>query len=118
MGRFLQIRVMAYTYDKEDMAKAWPKLHALAFPATPSPSLGMPRKKGVLELVDSLVDQVRFDMIDASVQNVLGPRMEQAKHLKQELEQALADWNPQKANTLSDKLEELLDELEKETPLP
>lgn len=118
MGRFLQIRVMAYTYDEGDMAKAWPKLTALAFPATPSPSFVMPPKKGVLELVHSLADQVQFDMLDASVQKVLGSRIQQAKRLKRELEQALADWNPQKANTLSDKLEELLDELEKETPLP
>jgi hypothetical protein len=39
---------------------------------------------------------------------------DQAKRLKKELEQALADWNPQKANTLSDQLEETLTELEKE----
>jgi predicted nucleic acid-binding Zn-ribbon protein len=57
-------------------------------------------------------------MLEASVQKVLGSRIQQAKRLKRQLEQALADWNPQKANTLSDKLEELLDELEKETPLP
>ncbi|MGX9367150.1 formin-like protein 18 [Desulfoplanes sp. PS50] len=113
MGRFLQIRVMAHTYDESDLAKAWPTLWALGFPET-SPSPMMSRKKGVLELVDSLADQIRFDMIDPSVQKVLQSGADQAKRLKKELEQALADWNPQKANTLSDQLEETLTELEKE----
>jgi hypothetical protein len=103
---------MAHTYDESDLAKAWPTLWTLGFPET-SPSPMMSRTKGVLELVDSLADQIRFEMIDPSVQKALRPGVDQAKKLKNELEQALADWNPQKANTLSDRLEETLNDLEK-----
>ncbi len=117
MGRFLQIRVMAYTYDENEVARTWPKLCSLAFPET-SPSPVMSGKKGVLELVDSLVDQIRFDMVEPSVQKVLTQGVDRAKELKDQLEQALADWNPQKANTLSDGLEEILDELENDAPKP
>lgn len=112
MGRFLQIRVMAHTYDESALAKAWPTLWRLAFPEI-SPAPMSSRTKGVLELVDSLADQIRFDMFDASVQQALRSGVDQAKQQKEELERALADWNPQKANTLSDSLEELLAELEK-----
>ena len=117
MGKILQIRVMAYTYDEGDVTKAWPKLSALAFPARyPAPQVSP--QKGVLELIDSLVDQIRFDMVDKSVKQALGAGADAIKDLKAQLEEALANWNPQKANKLSDDLEQMLDELEKETPAP
>ncbi len=117
MGRVLQIRVMAYTYDDSEVARAWPGLHRLAFPE-PSPPSDLTHKKGVLELVESLADQLRFDMLESSLQKVLKQRIEQAKTLKTQLEKALADWNPPKANTLSNELEDLLDALEQDAPVP
>ncbi|WP_462325797.1 formin-like protein 18 [Desulfoplanes sp.] len=112
MGRILQIRVMAYTYDEKDMEHEWPELTSLGFPPSSSPSVISPRK-GVLELVDSLADQIRFGMLETSIETVLAKGINEATSVKKDLEQALADWNPQKANTLSDNLEEILEELEK-----
>lgn len=117
MGKILQIRVLAYTYDENDVVKAWPKLSTLAFPERyPAPQLAS--SKGVFELVESLVDQIQFDMVDKSVKQALAAGTDAIKGLKSQLEQALADWNPQKANQLSDELEQALDELEKEAPTP
>lgn len=117
MGKILQIRVMAYTYDESEVAKAWPKLSALAFPEQ-YPASQLSTQKGVFELIDSLVDQIRFDMVEKSVKQALTAGTDALKDLKVHLEEALADWNPQKANKLSDDLEQMLDELEKETPTP
>jgi len=117
MGKILQIRVMAYTYDEGDVLKAWPKLSAIAFPEH-YPASPVSTRKGVFELIDSLVDQIRFDMVDTSAKQALSAGTDDLKELKTRIEQALADWNPQQANKLSDDLEQMLDELEKETPIP
>ena len=117
MGKILQIRVMAYTYNEAEVKRAWPKLCALAFPEH-YPATTDNAGKGVFELIDSLVDQIRFDMVEKSVKKVLETGTEALHDLKKQMEQALADWDPRKANTLSDELEQALDELEKETPNP
>ncbi len=115
MGRLLQIRVTAFTYDASEVATTWPKLFTLAFPETsPSPSLS--RNKGVLELVDSLFDQLRFEMMEPSLHTILESRVQRAKAVKTQLEEALANWQPQQANRHSDVLEEILDDLEKDLP--
>jgi ABC-type transporter Mla subunit MlaD len=44
--------------------------------------------------------------------------LRKSERLKGSLEQALADWNPSRANSLSDELEEALDELERKAPKP
>lgn len=113
MGKILQIRVMAYTYDETEVVRAWPKLCALAFPDT-YPAPAEHTRKGVGELVDSLTDQIRFDMVDESVKNLLKTGTQAVHALKQQMDQALADWNPREANRLSDDIEQALDELEKE----
>lgn len=43
----------------------------------------------------------------------LGTGIREAARLKQELEAALADWQPREANVLSDQLEDVLDNLER-----
>ncbi len=45
-------------------------------------------------------------------QEALGPGIREAARLKQNLENALADWQPREANALSDQLEDALDRLE------
>jgi hypothetical protein len=112
MGRLLQIRVSAYTYDPDQALRAWPRLYAMAFPTTES------RGRGVLELVDALADQGRFGGWSEDLKQDLGEGLRKSERLKGSLEQALADWNPSRANSLSDELEEALDELERKAPKP
>ncbi len=107
MGKALQIRVSAVTWDEFLPAKLWPQLMELA-ETIPSSE----KKLGVVELVHRLGDGLQFmkwsqERVDALQDNVL-----LAVKTVKELESALADWDPRKANTLSDSLEDILDTLE------
>ena len=104
MGKILQIRVSVWTYDENEVEKAWPRLVELA--------AGVPlkhAKHGVTELVDSLDDGLRFMDWPQSVKDSLRPGVERAPKLKAQLEDALADWDPRRADKLSYELEEVLD---------
>ena len=108
MGRVLQIRVSASTFDEREVADRWPALCRLAFAELPE---GAPR--GVLELVEHLADRQRIGLLDGKAVEALGEKAGRAAELKSELEQALADWNAREANALSERIEDLLDDLEK-----
>lgn len=116
MGKYLQIRVKAETYCSEDVEKGWPCLWALAWPepygAQTLPLPNLPR--GVLELVQALDDQRRFSSWSSELVKGLGAGIGAAISFKEQLEQALADWNPREANILSDKLEDALAGLERD----
>ncbi|MFW6324786.1 MAG: hypothetical protein ACOC0U_06960 [Desulfovibrionales bacterium] len=108
MGELLQIRVTAVTYRPEDVLKRWPKLAGIL-------RTGKEFKLGVLELIQDISDQLQFGNIaekdkrvleEFPVQDLLGK--------KRELENALAERDPQKADRLSYILEDALDELEKQ----
>lgn len=111
MGKVLQIRVSAWTYNDDEVAKAWPNLSAVVWPESDqwSPPGGA---RGVVELADALPDVARFgdmpDNIRAVLQNA-GPDV--AAPLTA-MRQALEAWNPREANTASDRLEEALGALE------
>ena len=109
MGRILQIRVLAYTYRPEDVEETWPGLCELAWP---QPKLS-DQKIGVLELTQALGDQVRFGGISAELKARLADGAQKAQAVAARLEEALGDWNPKLANSLSDELEEILSGLEK-----
>ena len=109
MGRVLQIRVLAYTYNPEDVERAWPTLCDLAW-ALPRPAS---LKIGVLELTQALGDQVRFGELKPELKAALNDDTLKAQAIAEKLNAALADWNPRLANTLSDELEETLSGLEK-----
>lgn len=118
MGRVLQIRVSAQTYDPRAVEKRWPGLCALAWPEADMPR-GTMREDGtvgVLELVAVLGDEVRYGKVDPAVKKALEPLLGEVEGVKARLESALADWKPAEANALSDKLEEALDRLETEVP--
>lgn len=117
MGKLLQIRVIAQTYDEDELEKAWPRLHALAWPEDKAPTPYMPGK-GVLELVQNLDEGRQFGPWSKETRAALTPGIEQAKQLKQQLENALAEWDATQANALSNQLEESLSDLEREAPLP
>ena len=108
MGKVLQIRVIAVTWNKDLMEEEWPRIMQLALKA--------PVKwdnVGVLELARVLDDCLKFKHLSDRQREVLGPGIEKAAQIRRELEKALADWEPAKANELSDRLESALDELER-----
>ncbi len=108
MGEALQIRVTAVTWNEDLLEKLWPKLTELAF------SVPIKHEKhGVLEMVRALHDGLQFLPWSEVRRKAMGPGIEEAARLKQALENALADWQPREANILSDKLEDVLDTLEK-----
>ncbi|MBB5143072.1 MULTISPECIES: hypothetical protein [Desulfovibrio] len=108
MGNALQIRVTAVTWNEDLLEKLWPKLTELAF------SVPIKHEKhGVLEMVRALSDGLQFLPWSEARRKAMGPGIEEAARIKQALENALADWQPREANILSDKLEDVLDNLEK-----
>jgi len=114
MGRVLQIRVIAQTLSPSEMSWSWRRLCFLAFGEVPSDD----KKQGVLELVDALVDKFRFGDLDKDLKNKIEPALEKVATIKRYLDDALADWNPGKANSLSNELEDALDALEDLVPDP
>jgi len=108
MGRVLQIRVMAYTYDPAELARQWPRLYKLAFPTTGESEHDM------REMVGSMADQVRFGALDSRQKSLLMPDVERIEEILARMDEALAEWNPREANKISEELEEALDEMERE----
>ncbi len=107
MGKALQIRVSAVTWDENLPKKLWPQLMELA-ESIPSSE---PRL-GVVELVYRLYDGLQFMKWDEKRVTALGDEIHSAMKTAKELEAALADWDPRKANVLSDALEDILKNLE------
>lgn len=115
MGRILQIRVSAWTYDEDEVLQAWPKLCALVW--SQLDQWGPPgMKRGVTELAGYLSDALRFSDLPDDVKRALLPGVKKVTAILEEMRKALADWEPRRANALSDALEEALFELEKEAP--
>ncbi len=111
MGRILQIRVSAWTYDEDEVSGAWPRLSAFVWGQTERwGSPGM--KHGVLELAEFLPDAVQFGMDDAALKSDAAPEVEKAGALLEKLREALAAWEPREANRISTELEDCLDRLE------
>lgn len=108
MGKVLQIRVIAVTWNKDFVEEEWPRLSRLAF--------SLPLKftdHGVLEMVRALAEGLEFMNWADRRKEVMGPGIRECDRLRKDLEKALADWQPSKANELSDKLEKALDSLER-----
>lgn len=107
MGKALQIRVIATTWNTDLLEELWPRLTELA--------QTIPVKhecSGVLEMVRSLSDGLQFLPWSEARRSALGPGIREAMRLKAALEAALADWKPGEANRYSDALEATLDALE------
>lgn len=108
MGKVLQIRVSAVTWNEGLVEDYWPSLVRLAG-SVPVKS----EEHGVLELVRRLDEGLRFMKWSEARKRGMGPGIREAARLKAELEAALADWDPRRANALSDDLEDALDALER-----
>lgn len=108
MGKVLQIRVIAVTWDESLVEDEWPRLSRLAF----SVPIRL-EKRGVLEMVKALSEGLQFMKWSDERKNALGPGIRKAAEIRAELEKSLADWDPRKANDLSNRLEDTLDDLER-----
>lgn len=111
MGKILQIRVSASTFAPAEVERAWPKLLALAYKEAPA-------NPEVLDLVTTLDEMRRFGDWPPGAARDLGQGIDALVALRDELETALADWEPQAANRVSDEIEDTLTELEKLAPKP
>lgn len=109
MGKVLQIRVMAQTYDEPEVEKNWPYLVKTAW-QEPQPQ-GRPH--GVFELVDDLKDRLELGMMPDEKAEAMSETIRRAYDLKIRLEKALGDWKASEANTISYDLEETLSAAEK-----
>lgn len=106
MGRLLQVRVSASTFNPADVMEAWPLLTKLAWEDPDIPT------HGVMELARTLFDQMKINMLDAAVVERLASDIEKAEALRKDLAKALADWKPGEADRLSYLLEDMLDQME------
>lgn len=107
MGKYLQIQVRAWTYDEEELLRAWPCLTSLAwseYDARNAPS----SKHGVMELAENLPDILRFGEFPHDVKALVLADAEKARSLAAGLSRALADWQPREANRISEDLESVL----------
>lgn len=107
MGKVLQIRVIATTWDEDLIGEYWPRISALAF-AVPVKLAN----RGVLEMTRALADGLEFAQWPDARKQALGPGIRKAAQIRADLEKALANWQPAKANELSNQLEDALDQLE------
>ena len=115
MGRLLQIRVIAQTYDEAAAEERYGRLYALAWPAAATPAAG---PRGLLELTAALDDAVRLGDLPGADRKTLLPGVERAMAAKAALETALGNRDPQAADRASYELEDILAELEKIAPKP
>ena len=107
MGKVLQIRVSASTWDVELLEKLWPALFELV------QSIPVRQERlGVLEMVQTLHEGLCFMDWPPKKKAALSHGIGRCMQLKNELEEALANWDPRSANALSDRLEDELDKLE------
>lgn len=108
MGKVLQIRVIAVTWNEDLIEDYWPRIARLAF--------SVPVKlenRGVLEMVRALGEGLRFESWSDARKEAMGPGIHEAYELRDKLEKALSDWDPKLANELSNQLEDALDRLER-----
>ncbi|MDO9630290.1 MAG: hypothetical protein Q7I92_00110 [Humidesulfovibrio sp.] len=113
MGRTLQIRVSASTFDPAEVERRWPRLSALAFSpvAAKIPALP-PETRGVQELVVHLADRLEIGMLPDEAARELADGIRKAASSRARLEAELAEWNAKAANAATDEIEDALDELE------
>ncbi|MDD2967227.1 MAG: hypothetical protein PHN64_07085 [Desulfovibrionaceae bacterium] len=108
MGNALQIRVSAVTWNEDLVEKQWPRLAELAFSVPVKIE-----KHGVMEMVKALGDGLQFMDWSDERKNALAEGIQNAVTLRKAIEEAVADWKPAQANSLTNALEDQLDVLEK-----
>lgn len=115
MGRTLQVRVAASTFDPREVERRWPRLCGLAFSPVAVKIPGLPPDaRGVVELVEHLADRLSIGMLPKEAAAELGEGIRRALAIRETLAAHLSEWNAREANADTDSLEDELDELEKQ----
>ena len=107
MGKLLQVRVSAWTFNEDEVEKAYPSLWNLVWQ---DPDV-IP-KKGVLELTEAVFDAVRVGLIDDHKAEALKDGAEKAEDLRLKIEKFLGEWKAGEADKCIYELEDLLAALE------
>lgn len=111
MGKVLQIRVIAQTFDENEVRDNWPKLSELCWGQGP-----VGQRQGVLELARTLGDKERMGMLPSNM-HPHKAALREAEEFVLGIERALGDWKAGDAERLSTALESLLDELEQKSQI-
>lgn len=111
MGDILFIRVSAETFSEKDMVKRWGRLSKLAFPDGVENAGGF--EKGVFALIQALYDGVSFSLYDEDKINLIKDEVEKLYDLRKKLDEALADQEVPLAKELTNKIEDRLDDAER-----
>lgn len=133
MGKILNIRVMAQTYNEDEVARAWPRLCSIVWPKwfarlgfegldkkVPGLALGeTPVEKalgakthGVVELASALPDLVKLGDLPKNVAAVLEEPAADVERAAAALAAALGNWDVKKATPLTFELEDALGKAE------
>ncbi|WP_147821796.1 hypothetical protein [Salidesulfovibrio onnuriiensis] len=108
MGRILQIRVSASTFDEKDVEKAWPALNKLVW----EKGEFMNPARGVMELAHAAFTAVDAALLPPEQADTLEEGARRAEDIRRRMETALGEWDARTADKLSYELEDALDELE------
>ncbi|HDQ41112.1 MAG TPA: hypothetical protein ENN39_08825 [Desulfonatronum sp.] len=112
MGKVLQIRVSAETYDPQQVERHWPRLSRLAWGVN---ATAEGRVMGVRELIAAVNDLWKFgNEWSEEIRETVGRALPGLLDLDHRLEAALADRRPDQADALSYEIEDVLDGLERE----
>ncbi len=110
MGKVLQVRVSASTYDPDDVYRQWPTLSRLSWGEKHFADL---KAVGVRELAATLEDKWKFgEDWPQDLKQLLARDVESLRELDQRLEDALADRRADTADRITHELEDALEELE------
>lgn len=110
MGKVLQVRVSAATYDPDDVYRQWPELSRLAWGEKQSADL---KDVGVRQLTAVLEDKWKFgEDWPRDLKNLLERDVVALRELDRRLEDALADRRADVADRITYELEDALAELE------
>jgi hypothetical protein len=114
VGRTLQVRVSAATFDPAEVLRRWPSLSRLAFSPVAVKIPALPEeRRGVLELVEHLADRLEIGLLPDDALRELADGIRRAAAARELLAAHLAEWNAREANLDTDRVEDALDELEK-----
>ena len=110
MGKILQVRVSAVTYDPDDVYSRWPELSRLAWGEKEFVDL---KGVGVRELTAALEDKWKFgEDWPHDLKKFLAKDVEALRELDRSLEDVLAERRADAADRITYELEDALDELE------
>lgn len=109
MGKILQIRVSATTFDEKEVEKAWPSLSRLVW----EKGEFMNPARGVMELAHAAFTAVDAGLVPEKAITALEEHATKAENIRQQIESALGNWDARAADKLSYELEDVLEEMEK-----